>query len=167
MGDAGDGRARGLDRPVASTEPTRISTNPATIGSVSGSPRNATPSATATAGLTYVMTVARTGPTSSIRAKKTRNATAVHTTASTRTAASTVGAGHRPGNCARPTGRYSTVVTARETATTPSPGRQDRLRARMNGPSAYPITTAAIWAKAIAFPPPTSPPTSAATPPSP
>src|SRR5437867_2987358 len=36
-----------------------MSTKPRTIPIVSGSPRNATPSASATAGLTYVMTVAR------------------------------------------------------------------------------------------------------------
>ena len=46
------------------------------------SPSTVTPSTTATAGFTYVMTVARMGPTSAIKAKKAMKATAVHTTAS-------------------------------------------------------------------------------------
>ncbi|WSW94842.1 hypothetical protein OG714_35860 [Streptomyces sp. NBC_00989] len=44
------------------------------------SPRNSAPAATATAGLTYVITVERVGPTSLISSRKATNATAVQIT---------------------------------------------------------------------------------------
>jgi hypothetical protein len=47
----GPGTVRGGLRRVASTEPARISANEITMTGVSGSPRTAAPSATATAGL--------------------------------------------------------------------------------------------------------------------
>nr|WP_286257141.1 hypothetical protein [Streptomyces graminofaciens] len=47
---------------------------------VSGSSRNSAPAATATAGLTYVITVERVGPTSLISSRKATNATAVQMT---------------------------------------------------------------------------------------
>ena len=81
-----------------------MSKKPRTIPIVSGSPRNATPSASATAGLTYVMTVARAAPTSATSGKKTRNATAVQITPRTVTAAMTCGEGSARGSCAIPTG---------------------------------------------------------------
>jgi hypothetical protein len=62
---------------------------------VSGSPSRMTPSVTATAGLTYVMTVERTGPTSSMSLKNTRNAIAVHSTARVSTEAITFADGQR------------------------------------------------------------------------
>jgi hypothetical protein len=62
---------------VARIEPTMTKGNPSKIPAESGSPRTATPSATATAGLTYAITVARAGPTSATRPKKARKATAV------------------------------------------------------------------------------------------
>jgi hypothetical protein len=49
---------------------------------VNSSERITTPSTAATAGFTYVITVARTGPISAISAKKSRKASAVQTTAS-------------------------------------------------------------------------------------
>ncbi|MDX3312272.1 hypothetical protein P1S61_25000 [Streptomyces sp. ME08-AFT2] len=52
----------------------------ATIVAVRGSSRNRAPAATATAGLTYVMTVARVGPASLISSMKATKATAVQTT---------------------------------------------------------------------------------------
>ncbi|MFF3905038.1 hypothetical protein ACFYZJ_03340 [Streptomyces sp. NPDC001848] len=47
---------------VASTEPARIRAKAVMMPVVSGSPRNAAPAATATAGLTYVITVSLVGP---------------------------------------------------------------------------------------------------------
>nr|WP_234325551.1 hypothetical protein [Streptomyces sp. NRRL S-146] len=47
---------------------------------VSFSSRNSAPAATATAGLTYVITPARVGPTSLISSRKATNAIAVQTT---------------------------------------------------------------------------------------
>ena len=68
--------------PVASTQPPSTSAKPTIIPAVRCSPSTATPSTAATAGFTYVITVARTGPTSAIRAKKTMNASAVQIVAS-------------------------------------------------------------------------------------
>ncbi|WLW55518.1 MULTISPECIES: hypothetical protein [Streptomyces] len=48
--------------------------------SVSDSSRNSAPAATATAGLTYVKTVARVGPTSLISSRKATKANAVQIT---------------------------------------------------------------------------------------
>src|SRR6266536_840169 len=78
---------------VASTLPPRISANATAITGVNRSPRIVTPRATATAGFTYVMTVALAGPTSAISAKKTRKATAVQTTARPTRALSTLAEG--------------------------------------------------------------------------
>jgi hypothetical protein len=50
--------------------------------SVSGSSSTSAPSTIATAGFTYVITVARAGPTSAMSAKNTMNAAAVHNTPS-------------------------------------------------------------------------------------
>ncbi|WP_240797692.1 hypothetical protein [Streptomyces sp. F001] len=50
------------------------------IPAVSSSSRNKAPAATATAGLTYVITVARVGPTSLISSRKATKATAVQMT---------------------------------------------------------------------------------------
>src|SRR5262245_39012896 len=85
----GTGLASARVRRVASTDPSSTRANPAPIETVKCSWRIVTPSTAATAGLTYVMTVARTGPISPIRAKKSRNAKAVQTTASATTDATT------------------------------------------------------------------------------
>src|ERR1700683_8696 len=84
--DAGRLRHR-LPPLVAITDPLRMRTNPTAVAPVNLSPRSATPSTTATAGLTYVITVARTGPDSAIRAKKSTNARAVQTIPSATTEA--------------------------------------------------------------------------------
>nr|WP_310430459.1 hypothetical protein [Streptomyces sp. 3330] len=76
----------------------------ATIVAVRGSPRNRAPAATATAGLTYVMTVARVGPASLISSMKATKATAVQTTPRPARAASTDGAGISPGRVAAAAG---------------------------------------------------------------
>nr|WP_258053569.1 hypothetical protein [Streptomyces sp. Ru72] len=65
---------------VASTEPARIRVKAIRMPAVSRSSRNAAPAATATAGLTYVITVARVGPASLISSRKATKATAVHRT---------------------------------------------------------------------------------------
>ncbi|MCX4761581.1 hypothetical protein OG562_11445 [Streptomyces sp. NBC_01275] len=65
---------------MASTEPARIRVKATTTPAVRGSCRNSAPAATATAGLTYVMTVARVGPASLISSRKATKATAVQTT---------------------------------------------------------------------------------------
>jgi hypothetical protein len=89
------GAAAGSDRRVARTDPAITRANPTLIPTVSGSPSRMTPSVTATAGLTYVMTVERTGPTSSMSLKNTRNAIAVHSTARVSTEAITFADGQR------------------------------------------------------------------------
>nr|WP_229858965.1 hypothetical protein [Streptomyces poonensis] len=65
---------------MASTEPVRISAKAVRTVGVRASSRNRAPTATATAGFTYVMTVARVGPISLISSRKATNATAVHST---------------------------------------------------------------------------------------
>ncbi|WP_240802887.1 hypothetical protein [Streptomyces sp. A1499] len=65
---------------VARNEPARIRANAATTDTDSGSSRNVTPAATATAGLTYVNTTALVGPASRISSRKTTNASAVQMT---------------------------------------------------------------------------------------
>nr|WP_263579023.1 hypothetical protein [Streptomyces sp. PSKA30] len=65
---------------MARTEPARIRAKAAAMPAVSSSSRNRAPAATATAGLTYVITVARVGPTSLISSMKATKATAVQMT---------------------------------------------------------------------------------------
>lgn len=60
------------------------------------------PARTATAGLRYVTSVDRTGPTSATRAKKITNATAVQITPSPTTAQVTSADGHAVGAYATP-----------------------------------------------------------------
>src|SRR5258708_35188493 len=72
-------------RRVARIEPAITSTNPTAMPTVKFSRSTVTPSNAATAGLMYVMTVARTGPIAAIRAKNRTNASAVQTIASTAT----------------------------------------------------------------------------------
>ena len=82
------------------------------------------------------MTVARTGPTSAISAKKSKNASAVQTTASAPTAKSTRREGMAAGSCRSASGAYATAVTTSEAATTPIEGRWGSRRATMIGPTA-------------------------------
>nr|WP_234443259.1 hypothetical protein [Streptomyces cellulosae] len=83
MGDVGDVAS------VARTEPARIRVKAITTVAVRGSSRKIAPAATATAGLTYVKTVARVGPTSLISSRKATKARAVHTAPRTASAART------------------------------------------------------------------------------
>jgi len=71
---------------------------------VSGSFRSDTPSTAATAGFTYVITIARTGPTSLISAKKIRNAAAEQTTARPKTDSTTWAEGNLEGQLAAASG---------------------------------------------------------------
>ena len=98
-----------------------MSANAATIAGVSGSPSTLTPRATATAGFTYVITVALAGPTSAISRKNTTNATAVQSTPS---------AASEPSTAA---GAYTTVAAARQTAVIPRPGRSPSFRFAISG----------------------------------
>ncbi|MBD9703184.1 hypothetical protein IHE56_14010 [Streptomyces sp. ID01-12c] len=83
--DHATGRERGVDPggafdAVAKNEPARIKAKEAAIAGVRCSSRNRAPAATATAGLTYVKTVARVGPTSRISSRNATKASAVQIT---------------------------------------------------------------------------------------
>ncbi|WTI39628.1 hypothetical protein OHA51_15730 [Streptomyces sp. NBC_00589] len=65
---------------VASTEPARIRVKAPTTPGVRASSRKMAPAATATAGLTYVITVALVGPASLINSRKATKAIAVQIT---------------------------------------------------------------------------------------
>ncbi len=118
------------------------------VAHVSGDPTPANNSAadafdlvvtdTIPAGLTYVIAVERTGPISPMSATRRRNASALHTTASTiiATMTSTEGTtvGHAPVNITN--GTYASAAPASETATMPTAGRSDIHRERIAGPRA-------------------------------
>ncbi|WSM34923.1 hypothetical protein OG776_28855 [Streptomyces sp. NBC_01689] len=80
--DHGTGRAArfGPAVAVARTEPARMRAKAATVPVVRRSSRKSAPAATATAGLTYVITVARVGPASLMSSRKATKATAVQMT---------------------------------------------------------------------------------------
>jgi hypothetical protein len=103
---------------------------------VNGSFRIATPSTAATAGLTYVKTVARTGPTSAISAKKITKASAVQTMLRPSTDAITRPAGTSVGKLVAAIGTYASAVIPSEAAITPNGGRSARKPARIAGPTA-------------------------------
>nr|WP_307625408.1 hypothetical protein [Streptomyces turgidiscabies] len=71
---------------------------------VSGSSRNTAPAATATAGLTYVNTVARVGPTSLISSRNATKARAVQTTPRTARDSNTCADGNAAGRVATAAG---------------------------------------------------------------
>ncbi|XLE00284.1 hypothetical protein QBL21_25340 [Streptomyces sp. 184] len=79
-------------------------TKAAAMVPVRDSSRKATPAATATAGLMYVKTTARVGPTSRISSRKTTNASAVHSTPRPTSEASTLPDGVVSGQVAMPAG---------------------------------------------------------------
>src|SRR5690606_5193434 len=133
-GSAGVSWAAGSRGPdVPSTEPDRIRPNDTRIGTVSGSPSSSTPAATATAGFTYVNTSARLEPTSLISAKKTRNASAVQSSPSPASAASTCPSGSACGQVITAGGAYTRAASARQAAVIGSPGTSARLRAAITG----------------------------------
>ncbi|MBT2908050.1 hypothetical protein HET68_29590 [Streptomyces sp. McG8] len=75
----------------------RIRRKAATTVAVRASSRKNAPAATATAGLTYVITDARIGPASLISSRKAANATAVQTTPRAASAARVSGEGRDAG----------------------------------------------------------------------
>ncbi|WUU84278.1 hypothetical protein OG790_23860 [Streptomyces cellulosae] len=75
----------------------RIRRKAATTVAVRASSRKNAPTATATAGLTYVITDARIGPASLISSRKAANATAVQTTPRAASAARVSGEGRAAG----------------------------------------------------------------------
>ena len=83
-----------------------------------------------------MITVARTGPTSPISAKKTRKASAVQTTASVRTDANAAKEGVSSGTRVAANGRYTIAVRRSETAITPRAGKPESQRWRIAGPTA-------------------------------
>nr|WP_237281995.1 hypothetical protein [Streptomyces lincolnensis] len=82
--------------------------------SVSDSSRKIAPAATATAGLTYVKTVARVGPTSLISSRNATKASAVHTTPRPASAASTWPDGIEDGQVSAAAGAYTSAANARQ-----------------------------------------------------
>nr|WP_063789853.1 hypothetical protein [Streptomyces sp. MMG1121] len=89
---------------MASTEPARIRENATRTVGVSGSLRKIAPAATATAGLTYVITVALVGPASLISSRNATKATAVQITPRPARAASTWAEGTEEGYVMAATG---------------------------------------------------------------
>jgi hypothetical protein len=102
---------------------------------VNRSPRTATPSAIATAGLTNVMTVARDGPTSAMSAKNTRNAVAVQTRASATTDAAAF-AGTDVGHDTAAAGAQASALITSDAVTTLTAGRSASRRDSSCGPAA-------------------------------
>src|SRR5580765_7851203 len=96
-----------------------------TVHTVTGSSRMSAPAATATAGLTYVIVVARTGPISPTSANSIRNAAAVQIVASSTTDQTTSAEGTVDGmpSPTRTIGMYATAVTLSAEAITPMPDR--------------------------------------------
>ncbi|WUG31200.1 hypothetical protein OHN74_11645 [Streptomyces sp. NBC_00459] len=100
---------------------------------VSGSSRNTAPAATATAGLTYVNTVARVGPTSLISSRNATKARAVQTTPRTARAASTSPDGSAGGRVITAAGAYTSAASARHGAVRWSDGTSFKWRAAISG----------------------------------
>src|SRR5215204_3223315 len=96
----------------------------------------ATPSARATTGFTYVITVARLGPTSAISLKKNRNASAEQISPSTTIDASASADGVESGRSASAKGITSSVAIASDAATGPSGSTSERRRFTIIGPTA-------------------------------
>ncbi|WTE45523.1 hypothetical protein OH768_36795 [Streptomyces sp. NBC_01622] len=90
--------------------------NATPMPTVRSSPRNSAPAATATAGLTYVITVERVGPTSLISSRKATNATAVQITPRPARDARTWGEGTDDGHVSAAAGAYTSAASARHGA---------------------------------------------------
>ncbi|MCT9079278.1 hypothetical protein N4G65_22365 [Streptomyces fulvoviolaceus] len=118
---------------MASTEPARIRAKAIPIPRVSGSSRNTAPAATATAGLTYVNTVARVGPTSLISSRKAMKASAVQITPRPAREANTSAEGTVEGQVTAAAGAYTTAASAKHGAVSWSDGTSFRWRAAISG----------------------------------
>nr|WP_219933864.1 hypothetical protein [Streptomyces sp. Act143] len=107
--------------------------NAAPMPSVSSSPRNSAPAATATAGLTYVNTVARVGPTSLISSRNATKASAVQIAPRATSAVSTDADGIDDGHVAPAAGAYTTAASARQGAVSWRVGTSFSQRAAIRG----------------------------------
>ncbi|WAX80353.1 hypothetical protein HUV60_024550 [Streptomyces sp. KMM 9044] len=108
---------------------------------------------TATAGLTYVMTVARAGPASLISSRKTTNATAVQTAPG---AAREIGApaeGSSAGLVSTAAGAYTSAASVGQTAVSWRDGTCSRWRAATSGARAQPRAVTSTSAGERALPP--------------
>ncbi|WP_239158049.1 hypothetical protein [Streptomyces sp. SID13726] len=120
---------------------------------MSDSPRNRTPATTATAGLTYVITVALVGPTSLISSRKATNATAVQITPRPASDARTEAEGTEEGQVTAAAGAYTSAARARQGAVSWRDGTSFRWRAAIRGAVAYPTTVTSTSAIDFASPP--------------
>ncbi|WP_280907952.1 MULTISPECIES: hypothetical protein [unclassified Streptomyces] len=118
---------------MARTEPVRISAKATPTPRVRGSERNRTPATTATAGLTYVITVALVGPTSLISSRKATNATAVQITPRPARAARTEEEGIAEGQVNAAPGAYTRAARARQGAVSCRDGMSFSQRAAISG----------------------------------
>ncbi|MDX2827555.1 hypothetical protein PV416_42490 [Streptomyces ipomoeae] len=98
-----------------------------------GSPRKRAPAATATAGLTYVKTVARVGPTSRISSRKATKASAVQITPRPAREARTGPEGIVLGQVRAAAGAYTIAVRSRTGAISCSVETCFRWRAMIRG----------------------------------
>nr|WP_063747887.1 hypothetical protein [Streptomyces sp. HGB0020] len=101
--------------------------------SVRSSPRNSAPAATATAGFTYVKTVARVGPTSLISSRKATKASAVQIAPRPISATRTDADGTSLGQLIPAAGAYTSAASARHGAVSCSVGTSFSQRAAMSG----------------------------------
>nr|WP_234439122.1 hypothetical protein [Streptomyces sp. NRRL B-3229] len=118
---------------VARTEPARISAKATPTPTVRGSERNSTPATTATAGLTYVITVALVGPISLISSRNATNATAVQITPRPARAARTDEDGMDEGQVSAAPGAYTSAASARHGAVSWREGMSFNQRAAISG----------------------------------
>ncbi|WSW74237.1 hypothetical protein OG390_15185 [Streptomyces sp. NBC_00996] len=97
------------------------------------SSRNSAPAATATAGLTYVITVALVGPASLISSRKATKATAVQMMPRPTRADRTSADGTSAGQVAAAAGAYTSAARARHGAVRWSDGTSLRWQAAITG----------------------------------
>ncbi|MFB8771169.1 hypothetical protein VSS16_00150 [Streptomyces broussonetiae] len=118
---------------MARIEPARIRAKATAIVVVRCSSRRTVPAATATAGFTYVMTVARVGPASLISSRKATNAIAVQTTPRAARDSRTSVEGSVEGAVISAAGAYTTAASARHGAVRWRDGTSRRWRAAIKG----------------------------------
>ncbi|MES5821505.1 hypothetical protein ABKA17_26665 [Streptomyces sp. RG80] len=103
------------------------------IPGVSSSPRNSAPAATATAGLTYVITVDLVGPTSLISSRNATNATAVQITPRPASASTTDVEGIADGQVIAAGVAYTSAARPRQDAVSCKDGTFRRCLAAISG----------------------------------
>ncbi|WP_237517774.1 hypothetical protein [Streptomyces sp. SID7804] len=114
----------------------RIRAKAASTAGVRASSKNSAPAATATAGLTYVMTVARVGPASLISSRKATKATAVQMTPRPASAVRVSAEGIRVGRVSAAAGAYTRAAKVRQTVVSWRDGTCWRWRAAISGATA-------------------------------